>query len=106
MVGLDWLDLDFFFDIVFLGVGLKMGAAGKKRPGFGPIENGRGRQKGSRGTNLEVQSRLKRPHALKGPLGPQKKAKNAPCGHMGPLGPPHGPTLPLRECRRHFTLVG
>ena len=74
MVGLDWLDLDFFFHHFFQ----------ESVPKF----------------------EFRRPRMRMGPgPGPGPGPHGTPWGPMGPYGAPYGPTVPLRECRRQFTLV-
>ena len=80
MVGLDWLDLDFFFITFFRGRSQNLSSAQKCAPGglgaaAAAAAAAAASQKGPRASQ-------KRPRALMGPLGPHR----APWGPMGPYG--------------------
>ena len=82
MVGLDWLDLDFFFHHFFQGSVPKF---------WGRSQNLSSADQGCAWAPAPAPG-----PAPWGPMGPHGAL-------WGPMGP-HGPTVPLRECRRQFTL--
>ena len=82
MVGLDWLDLDFFFHHFFQGSVpiFEFRPKMRTRRAWGRRGGGRGR----RGLSKTFLCLSKTPPCSHGALGAPKGPKNAPCWRMGP----------------------